>query len=260
MTAVYQVTRNIAIPTSYAGGPWSPSVQHGAALAGLVTWAAEQIQVSPPMHIVRITIEFLRPAPIRAMEIKTDVDRAGRKAHMVTIRLISDGVELVRARVLRMRSADLGFPANQSNIPLNVSGPDMAYDDPEINENPNPFFSGVSMRFAREIERRPGYGAVWLRIIRSFIEGEQISPVVRAAIAADFTSGPSAIVDFNSWSYANSDLSIFLTRPPADDWILLNAEAWLGEHGTAIASSRLADARGYFGRATQTCLIEPRQL
>jgi len=258
MTAVYQVDGSVATPTGHAGGPWSPSIQHGAALAGLVAWAAERIEIASPMHVVRLSIEFLRPAPIRPLEIKTEVERAGRKAHIASISLISEGHELVRARVLRMRSAQLGFPADLSTTPLDLSGPDLAYEDPEISGNANPFFSGVSMRFVKDFERRPGAGAVWLRANRSLIQDAPTSPLMRAAIAADFTSGPSAVLDFNSWSYVNSDLSIFLTRPPVDDWILLNAETWLGDHGTAIAASRLADVHGYFGRVTQSCLIESR--
>jgi hypothetical protein len=258
MTAVYEVKGNVATATRYAGGPWDPSIQHGAAIAGLVAWAAERIEIPYPMHVVRISIEFLRPTPIRPIEIRTEVERAGRKAHMASICLLSEGAELVRARVLRMRSAQFDFSMDLAKVPLDLSGPERAHEDPDIDPNANPFFSGVSMRFVEEFARRPGSAAVWVRPDRPLVLDAQTSPLMCAAIAADFTSGPSAVLDFRSWSYVNTDLSIFLTRPPVDDWILLNAETWLGDCGTAIAASRLADIRGYFGRVTQTCLIESR--
>jgi acyl-Coa thioesterase superfamily protein len=42
------------------------------------------------------------------------------------------------------------------------------------------------------------------------------------------------------------------------DWILLDAETWLGPGGRAIAAGRLADRAGYFARCTQSLLVEPR--
>jgi hypothetical protein len=244
MTAVYEIKGNVATASRHAGGPWSPSIQHGAAIARLVAWAIERIEIPHPMHVVRISIEFLRPAPIGPLEIRTEVERAGRKAHMASVCLLSEGIEIVRARALRMRSTSFDFPADMTEAALELPGPEQAHEDPDVRANANPFLSGVSMRFVEEFVRRPGSGAVWLRPDRPLVLNSQTSPLMCAAVAADFTSGPSAVLDFKLWSYVNSDLSIFLTRPPVDDWFLLNAETWLGDRGTAIAVSRLADARG----------------
>jgi hypothetical protein len=48
------------------------------------------------------------------------------------------------------------------------------------------------------------------------------------------------------------------SREPAGDWILLDAESWIGPDGAGLAMARLADARGYFGRAIQSLVIEKR--
>ncbi len=42
-------------------------------------------------------------------------------------------------------------------------------------------------------------------------------------------------------------------------WILLDAETWAGREGSGIAFAKLADTKGYFGRAVQNILIEKRQ-
>ena len=39
---------------------------------------------------------------------------------------------------------------------------------------------------------------------------------------------------------------------------LLDAESWIGPDGAGLAMARLADARGYFGRAVQSLVIEKR--
>ena len=45
---------------------------------------------------------------------------------------------------------------------------------------------------------------------------------------------------------------------PVGEWILLDAQTWLGDHGSGIAFAKLGDERGYFGRAIQSLVIEPR--
>ncbi|CKX08559.1 Uncharacterised protein [Mycobacterium tuberculosis] len=47
-------------------------------------------------------------------------------------------------------------------------------------------------------------------------------------------------------------------RQPVGDWILLNSEMTLGADGAGLAVSRLGDAQGYFGRAIQCLVVEPR--
>ena len=55
-----------------------------------------------------------------------------------------------------------------------------------------------------------------------------------------------------------ADLTVSLSRAPVGDWILLNAETWVGPHGAGIAAGRLGDSKGYFGRAVQSLVIEKR--
>ena len=60
------------------------------------------------------------------------------------------------------------------------------------------------------------------------------------------------------------DLSSMPTSPsvwraqPVGEWILLDAESWIGPDGAGLAMARLADERGYFGRAVQSLVIEKR--
>jgi hypothetical protein len=47
---------------------------------------------------------------------------------------------------------------------------------------------------------------------------------------------------------------------PVGEWILLDAESWIGPEGAGIAFGKLADTKGYFGRAIQSLVIEPRDV
>jgi hypothetical protein len=50
-----------------------------------------------------------------------------------------------------------------------------------------------------------------------------------------------------------------MTREPVGEWILLDAESWIGPEGAGLAMARLADMNGYFGRCVQSLVIERRR-
>ena len=81
---------------------------------------------------------------------------------------------------------------------------------------------------------------------------------MRAAAVADFGNGVSGVLDFTKWTYINADLTINFSRAPEGDWVLLDAETWVGRDGRGFAASRLGDAGGYFGRGLQNLVIAPR--
>jgi hypothetical protein len=104
----------------------------------------------------------------------------------------------------------------------------------------------------------PGPGAIWYRVDRPIVEGAAVSQAMRAVVAADFCNGTSAVLDFRQWTFLNADLTVSMAREPVGEWILLDAESWIGPDGAGLAMARLADERGYFGRAVQSLVIEKR--
>ena len=104
----------------------------------------------------------------------------------------------------------------------------------------------------------PGPGAIWYRVIRPMVEGASVSQAVRAVVAADFCNGTSAALDFREWTFLNADLTVSMAREPVGEWILLDAESTIGPDGAGLATARLADEKGYFGRAVQSLVIERR--
>jgi acyl-CoA thioesterase len=89
-------------------------------------------------------------------------------------------------------------------------------------------------------------------------EQPSLSQAMRAVVAADFCNGTSAVLDFREWTFINADLTVSFARQPVGEWILLDAESWIGPDGSGLATARLADSRGYFGRAIQSLVIEKR--
>ena len=255
---VYEVHGSRVLTTPLASGPWNINHQHGAAPTSLICWAVERIPTREPMQVVRVTVDLLRPVPIAPLEIKTEVVREGRKIQLCSAQLFADGVEVTRASVLKIRTADLVMPESAQEERVAYPSPEQSRTPKPDPEGTNRFTAGLQMRAAMGGFRRPGPAAIWFRAERPIIAGEPISQLMRAAIASDFCNGTSSPLDFREWTFINGDLTVNLARMPIGEWILLDAQSYIGDRGAGVAFARLGDCQGYFGRAVQSLVIERR--
>lgn len=257
MNAIYRVEGSRVVTGPSAAGPWDPGMQHGSAPASLAVWAAERVPTPVPMTVARVTIDLMRPVPLAVLTIETEVLREGRKIQLCGIRLLADGVLVVGATVLKIKTQDLVLPPDIVEPPLDLPRPEQSLVEPG-DLALSPFVTGMSLRAARGRFGRPGPGAIWFRVDRPLIEGFGISQAMRAVVAADFSNGTASMLDFRRWTFINADLTVSFAREPVGEWILLDGESWIGANGAGLAMSRLADERGYFGRAVQSLVIEKR--
>jgi hypothetical protein len=257
MEAIFRVDGDRVIVSPKAAGPWDPTMQHGSAPASLVVWAAETIATAVPMRIARVTIDLMRPVPLKPLTLETEVLREGRKIQLCTIRLRADGVLSVAATVLKVRQQAQPLPSDIADPKVVLPSPEQSSEDPAQFSN-SPFVTGMQLRAARGKFGVPGPGAIWYRVVRPLVEGADVSQAVRAVVAADFCNGTSAALDFRHWMFLNADLTVSMAREPLGEWILLDAESWIGPDGAGLAMARLADTQGYFGRAVQSLVVEKR--
>jgi hypothetical protein len=204
-----------------------------------------------------VTIDLMRPVPVAPLTIETDVLREGRKIQLCAIKLLADGVVVVGATVLKIKTQALALPSEVADLPVELPGPDQSIVEP-ANFAGSPFVKCISMRAARGRFGVPGPGAIWFRVDQPLVEGSPVSQAMRAVVAADFSNGTSAALDFQQWTFINADLTVNLARQPVGEWILVDAESWIGPDGAGLAMARLADQGGYFGRAIQSLVIEKR--
>jgi len=258
MEAIYRVDGESVETSAFAGGPWDPKLQHGAAPSSLICWAIERLPAPVPMRVARLTVDLMRPVPVAPLTLDIAVLREGKKIQLAQVRLLANGTEVVRATALRIRREERALPATASTLSHDMRPPEMLRDPKTLGMAHTPFLSGLSMRIARGSFHLPGPAAVWYRAERPIVDGAAISPLMRAAIAADFCNGTSAVLDFRDWTFINGDLTLSLAREPVGEWILLDAETWAGPDSIGIAAARLADRDGYFGRAVQSVLFEKR--
>lgn len=238
-------------------------------MAALVARAAEQCKPAADMHISRLTLELLRPVPLIPLEVVAIVTRPGRKVQIVDVRVSSDGTDFAWGRALRIRrlaeDREPGVPESlraAASEPAGIvvpPGPEKGTVTEAIVQGYRAFHnSGAELRFVRGKFAARGASTVWVRLAVPVVAGEEPSPVQRVAAAADFGNGVSSVLDFQSWTFINPDLSVFLNRSPAGEWICIDASTRLGAPGVGLSECGLWDLDGPIGRSLQSLLIEPR--
>ena len=258
MTFLYRVEQDTAFATEFTAGPWDPGLQHGGAPTALIAWAAENIPTREPMQVMRITVDLLRPVPIAPLQIRAEVVREGRKIQLCAVTLLYENVVCVRASVLKIRRAQFSLPPTAVEERIVLPGPQAGHDADVLSNNPSALIHGMRMRVVHGNFRTPGPAAIWFRVDRPLFADQPLTPLQRTAMVGDFCNGVSTVLEWGQWTFINGDLTISLARPPLGEWILLDAQTWLGDSGSGIAFAKLGDERGYFGRAVQSLVIEPR--
>ncbi len=259
MDAVYEIDGDRMVPTELARGPWSPDAQHGGGPAGLLARALERADPGEAHFVSRLTIELLRPVPLTPLEVRTRTLRPGRRVQWLEGSLVADGVEVVRATALRLRTdAALALPVpDPGPLALPVPADSVAYaiTFPQAQASAG-FWNAMELRVAAGAFAEVGDATIWFRLTVPLVAGETPSPLQRVAAAADFGNGVSAALERGKYLFINPDLSVFLHRLPVGEWVALEARTFAEAHGIGVAESALHDEQGRIGRAVQCLLVD----
>ena len=248
--------------TDLTRGPWHPDHQHGGPPIALVARGIERAAAALGLtHIARLTANLLRPVPIAELAVEVETEYAGRNVAHFSARLTAGGKEAVRCTAVAQRETALAFPAGLPGHPL-PQAPRPVGQSP-AQRFP---FSSKMIGYQDLIESRVAEGvmfrgpsAVWFRMRYPLIAGEETSALQRVAVAADSGNGISAVLDFRSHIFVNSDLTINLLRKAEGEWICIDARTLLGPNGGGLAEARIFDSLGLIGRSTQSLAIRQRE-
>src|SRR5690349_6964646 len=117
---------------------------------------------------------------------------------------------------------------------------------PELPAEPETFSDELPM-FIRAYGAGSGYPwehdgprFAWLREVRPLVDGEDISPFVRAAMAVDVTA---SMTNFSTsgLAFINADYTLTLSRLPLGPYIGLAALSHYSDAGVATGSASLFD-------------------
>ena len=99
----------------------------------------------------------------------------------------------------------------------------------------------------------------WMREIRDLVDGVPITPWLRAALAADFTS-PFANSGDEGLGYINTDITLYLHREPRGEWLGFETVNHQATEGVAIAECTLFDLQGPIGTSSVCALAQQRPM
>ncbi len=242
--------------SEFARGPWDRDAQHGGAPAALLIGELERLDPAPELGLVRVTYEFVRPVPIGELEVQAEVVRPGKRVRLLEASLTASGVEVVRARALQVRPAevDAALPDGAPTPP----GPELGRES-ELATPYRPMFApdAVEIRFVSS-SFGGGPSTAWFRLRVPIVDGEEPSPLQRLAAAADFGNGVSSTLSWDEYMFVNPDLTLYIERQPEGEWICLRSRTRIAAGAAAIAESELFDVQGRIGHATQALLVMRR--
>jgi hypothetical protein len=215
---------------------------HGRLLAGLAARAAEGAGDDPGLRLVRLTVDMFRSPPMSALQVATRLVRDGRRVRVIDVSIRSADVEVARASALLLRTgphpsgAVWRAPEWDAALPETLPSPGEGDD-----------YGGWDIRLLTPggfwtAERK----RLWARDRWQLVAGEEPSPVVRAALAADLPN-PLANSSAEGLQFINADLTLTLGRLPVSEWIGLEVVGHLGHDGVAVGTCTLHDTSGAIG-------------
>lgn len=251
------------VPGPLCRGPWDDRHCHGGPIAALIARAVERLDRDDAWQIARLTIELERPMLVGStVSLATDIERPGRKVSLVGVVATSEGVEIARARVLRIRDAAVDLPA----LDPSQSSPPLPPPETALPETPTELRSDLPTFVTDAMEHRvvsgswntPGPIELWMRLTVPVVADERPTGVQRAAATADFGNGVSSALPWRGFVFINPELTVHLGRRPQGEWIGLRAQSHYGDRGAGYAASTLFDTRGEIGRAAQSLYLDTR--
>lgn len=245
------------LPTIFAVGPWDAGALHGGPPAALLAGLIEAHETDPgAFHVARLTVEILRPVPLQPLAATVALRRPGKRVQIVDATLTAGDTELVRATAVRIRRAPVDVAGGLEEPPP----PPM----PEADTPPEPWgwpgfvTHGVRMRYQEGAFAERGPAMAWIALAHPVVAGTEVAPLQRAVAAADFGNGISNEVSFTDSLFINPDLTVYLHRPPAGEWVGLDARTQLNRDGSGLAQAALYDGSGGIGRSLQSLFVDRR--
>lgn len=258
--ALFQRDGELYVPTPACGSPWSPQHLHGGPVVGLMAHAVEQASGSASLHMARLTVDLLRPAPSSPLRLSTRLVRGGKRLQILEASLLAGDTEVARASALFLESKPVTVPPHGS-FPSAQFSPPSGPVEASIAEAagwqkkylPVGLHSTVKAVLIEGVTAC-GHGAAWLKLPLPLVQGIETSPSVMAATLCDLANGVGQLDLSSSVGCINTDVSLYLHRRPISEWLGLDARSRMQESGAGLVETTLFDSQGPVGKVLQAII------
>lgn len=247
--------------TGQARGPWQDDAAHGGAPAGLLARAAEALGSGDGLRLAAISLAFNGPVVLGDVAVRAEVVKPGRRQRVVEVAIEAGGRTAIEGRAVLIRRGEVDLPSEATAGSGRLLGPEgmrpvdrKKWADGELDAFHRTANTVLAVRGGPD--RVGTEGAAWIRLDVPLVAGEDPSGAQRAAAAADFGNGVAHPVPWGEFLFVNCDLNVSLLREPAGEWIGLESRTRLDQNGTGLTQTRLHDAGGQFGLATQILFVD----
>jgi hypothetical protein len=244
-------------PTPFSRGPWSPTSLHGRVVAGLLAHAIEQRHGDPEMIPARFNIDMYRLPDLSAAEVTVTPIREGHRIKVVDAEYIVGGVSMARATCQLLRKSE--NPEGVVWSPPNWTAPKPADIPPPQNGRGPMGGMWATLPISGGFGQSGPEKKLWMSDFRELVEGEPMSPFVRVALAADFAS-PFANGGDKGLGWINSDITVYLARLPATEWVGFEVKNHQHDAGVAVAECWLYDEAGPIGSSSCAALAQRKRM
>lgn len=247
------------VPAAFATSPWG-EVLHGRLIGGLTARAAELARAADPeLTCSRLTVDLFRSVPLAPVRVTTRPVRAGRRIAVLEVTVEQDGGLVGQGRAVLLRRSEQ--PAGTFHPLPGWDAPTPPQLGPPAPAAPRrwtpPWESWVVAGPGGADGAGTGLsGGLWIRDIHPLIAGEELTPLVRLAMAADLASPVSNYSD-RGLSFINADYTVYLGREPEGEYVGVQPSAHISERGVAAGHCVLHDLRGPVGFATVAAVANP---
>lgn len=245
------------IPADFATSPWG-QVLHGRLIGGLTARAAEQARAEDPeLACGRLTVDLFRSVPLAPVRVTTSPVRKGRRIVVLDVTVEQDGTPVGQGRAVLLRRSEQPdgtfrpVPAWVAPAPAQLGPPRPA----SSRQWTAPWESWPVGRAADG----PGgvlSGGMWVRDVHPLVTGEQLTPLVRVAMAADIAS-PVSHYSTRGLSFINADYTLYLGRDPHGEHVGIQPAGHISERGVAAGQCVVHDERGAVGFVATAAVANP---
>ncbi len=260
--SIFRIEGERFVPTTYAESPWTAAGLHGGPAAGLLARAIERTAAAEDLIVTRLTVDLFRQVPNAPLEVTTRVVRQGRRIQATEASIWHEGVEISRASGLLLQQTELDLPADSFEQEQPPAFPEVEKEVALTGQEPGKNNGFHQLVHTRRVTTPPGAfmpSTAWMKIPCAFVEGEEMSPLVRVAALSDFTN---ALAHFRAKGevvgFINADISLYLHRHPVGEWICLEVGGNAQPNGIATARATLYDREGSIGMVSVARLANKR--
>lgn len=239
------------VPAPHARSPWSPDMLHGRLLGGLAARAIENEHGEPGLRVARLTVDLFRNSPMVPLTIETVRIRDGRRIRVVDAAVRSEQGPVARASAVFLKSGEQPDGEVMTTEAWDQPTPDDLGPPPQAKDWTPPF---QLWRMTDWLS--PGPKQAWLRESYPLVDDEPITPLVRAALAADFAS-PLSNAGTGGLHFINADYTLTLSRMPEGQDIGMESTGHLSADGIATGHCTLHDTAGPIGFCLVTAVANP---